>query len=77
MYCNVLSKFVLLYYYYYLKNLAGYFTVIGNVSVYADLDIYPSPLVINGGDLRPGIVVVKGNLLYVLGLTTGFETNIS
>lgn len=60
-----------------LKNLADYLKVIGNVTVYADLDGYPSPSVITGDELRPDIVVIKGNLLYILELTVGFETNIS
>ena len=30
-----------------------------------------------GGDLRLDIVVIKLNLLYILGLTIGFENNIS
>ena len=59
------------------KNLADYLTVIGNMCVHADIEGYPSPAVIGGDDLRPGIVEIKGNLLYVLVLTTGFETNIS
>ena len=42
-----------------------------------DLERYSSPLIITGDDLRPDIVVIKGNLLYILEPTVGFETNIS
>ena len=60
-----------------LRNLADYLEVIGNVRIYADVDGYLSPSVITRGELRPDIVVTKGNSLYIMDLTVGFETNIS
>ena len=45
--------------------------------MHADLEGYSSPSVITGDDLRPDIVVIKENLLYIVELTVGFETNIS
>ena len=50
---------------------------ISNICVYADLERYSSPSIITVDDLRPEIVVIKGNFLYTLALTVGFETNIS
>ena len=41
------------------------------------LQRYSSPSVITGEDLRPDIVITKANLLYILELTVGLETNIS
>ena len=60
-----------------LKNLADHLTVIRNVYVYADVDGYPSASVISGDNLWPDIVIIKGNLLYILELTIGFESSIS
>ena len=60
-----------------LKYLANYLAMKEHIGVHAELEGYSSPSVITGDDLRPDIVVIKGNLLYIVELTVGSETNIS
>ena len=48
---------------------------VGN-TVYADITEFPSPSTITGDAERPDIVIVRGNDLFVLELTAGFETNL-
>lgn len=48
---------------------------VGN-TVYADITEFPSPSTITGDAERPDIVIVRGEDLFVLELTAGFETNL-
>ena len=45
-------------------------------AVYADIMEFPSPSTITGDAERPDIVIVRGDDLFVLELTAGFETNL-
>ena len=45
-------------------------------TVYADITEFPSPSTITGDAERPDIVIVRGDDLFVLELTAGFETNL-
>ena len=49
---------------------------IKELSIYCDIELFPSPSIITGEDKRPDIVIRKGKSLYILELTVGFETNI-
>ena len=45
-------------------------------TVYADIAEFSTPSTITGDHKRPDIAVVRGNCLYILELTVGFETNL-
>ena len=46
-------------------------------NTYADLPSFPNPSVITGDDYRPDLLILtKGNCLYILELTVGYETNL-
>ena len=45
-------------------------------TVYADITEFSSPSTITGDAERPDIVIVRGDDLFVLELTAGFETNL-
>ena len=47
-----------------------------NVLIYSDLQGYPSPSIITGISYRPDIIFVILKKLFVIELTSGFETNI-
>ena len=52
------------------------FMKIKGVEIYADLDDYRSPSIITGELLRPDLLIISKEVLYVLELTVGFETNL-
>ena len=49
-----------------------------SVKLYADLPGYLSPCTITGDSLRPNIILsTADNVLYIIELTVGFETNLN
>ena len=52
------------------------FIKIKGVEIYSDLDDYRSPSIITGELLRPDLLIISKEVLYVLELTVGFETNL-
>ena len=46
------------------------------LKVFLDIDGYESPSIVTGENYRPDLLIVKNNMLLVLELTVGFETNI-
>ena len=58
--------------------LATSLKVVQGSSLYADIPGFSSTLIITGDDLRPDLLLTtKGNCLYTLELTIGFETNLN
>ena len=61
-----------------LNFLATSFQAINGSYLFADLPGFLSPSIITGDQLRPDLLLeTKGNCLYVLELTIGFETNLN
>ena len=59
-----------------LLYLANTFSSLSPCKIYADLPSFTSPCLITGDSLRPDLLLVTGNnVLYILELTLGFETN--
>ena len=52
-------------------------TISNNCTLYVDLPHFRSPSLITGDASRPDMVIQKGNKLWILELTAGFETNIA
>ena len=61
-----------------LQFLAKTFSFTSNWSIYADLSAFQSPSFISGESLRPDLLLLsrKKKILYILGLTVGFESNL-
>ena len=55
--------------------LANTFSSLKECTVYADLPSFLSPCFITGESYRPDLLLTDKNILYVLELTVGFETN--
>ena len=60
-----------------LLNIARFMAKIPGVIMYCDIENseFHTPSVITGDEMRPDIVVIKGDLCMILELTVGFETN--
>ena len=66
------------YYYCPIYILATSLKVVEGSLLYADIPGFPSPSIVTGDDLRPGLLLkTKENCLYIMELTTGFETNLN
>ena len=52
------------------------FMTIKSIEVYSGLDDYRSPSIITGELLRPDLLIISKEVLYVLELTAGFETDL-
>ena len=60
-----------------LKFIAKSLSVIPDCSLYADLNSFLSPSIITGSSFLPDLILLTNdNILYILELTIGFETNI-
>ena len=60
-----------------LNSIAKTFSTLPDCSLYADLPTFLSPSFITGSAFRPDLLIItKENVLYILELTIGFETNI-
>ena len=60
-----------------LNFIAKSLSVIPDCSLYADLNSFLSPSIITGSSFRPDLILLTNdNILYILELTIGFETNI-
>ena len=56
--------------------LTGAFSSLQNCMLYADLPLFSSPSLITGDSLRPDLTLISpNNILYLLELTVGFESN--
>ena len=53
----------------FLKSLDG-------IQTYCDIESFLSPSILTGDTYRPDMAVVRDNVVYILELTVGFETNI-
>ena len=61
-----------------LNFLATSLKAIEGSSLFADIPSFSSPSIITGDNLRPDLLLrTKENILYVLELTIGFETNLN
>ena len=60
-----------------LNSIAKTFSTLPDCSLYADLPTFLSPSFITGSAFRRDLLIItKENVLYILELTIGFETNI-
>ena len=59
-----------------LLAIANIMSKISDLSVYCDVEPFRNPSVITGEDKRPDVVLQKGDSLFILELTVGYETNI-
>ena len=60
----------------FLSNLSSIIPRNSSISFFCDIPGFTSPSLITGERYRPGMIIEKGNILWVLELTIGFETNI-
>ena len=60
-----------------LLHIANSFSSLQRCRLFVDLPSFPSPSLITGDSLRPDLALISpDNILYILELTVGFETNI-
>ena len=57
-----------------LLNIANSIPRDQNITLYVDLDMFPSPSIISGDEQRPDIIIKRNNDLWILELSIGFET---
>ena len=75
---TILLLLLLLSFYYYLKFLAQILQSLRSAKLYVDLPGYLSPGNITGDNLRPDVLLsTADNILYIIELTVGFETNLN
>jgi len=60
----------------FLSNLSSIIPRNSSISFFCDIPGFTSPSLITGERYRPDMIIKKGNILWVLELTIGFETNI-
>ena len=60
-----------------LNFLASSLQCLNHCTFYVDLPQYLSPSLITGDDLRPDMLILTSNTLYVVELSVGFETNLN
>ena len=60
-----------------LNFLASSLQCLNHCTFYVDLTQYLSPSLITGDDLRPDMLILTSNTLYVVELSVGFETNLN
>jgi hypothetical protein len=59
-----------------LNFIASILKSVNHSNLYADLPGYISPSVLTGDELRPDLLIILENNIYILELTVGFESNL-